>query len=118
MTTTRFSTVCEPGAVVLVLFRFADGQAAKKRPAAILTGDAYHNSRMDAVMIALTTNLTDHYVGDCDLLDWQQAGLPQPTKSKGVIQTIERRMIDKRLGTLTSADLQRVKDSLRSILGL
>ena len=118
MTTTRFSTVCEPGAVVLVLFGFTDGQAAKKRPAVILTGEAYHRSRLDTIMVALTTNLADSYVGDCDLLEWQQAGLPRPTKSKGVIQTIERRMVDKRLGTVTPSDFQRLKDSIRSILEL
>ena len=118
MMTTRFSIACEPGAVVLMLFRFTDGQAAKKRPAVILTGEAYHTSRLDTIMVALTTNLADSYVGDCDLLAWHQAGLPRPTKSKGVIQTIERHMVDKRSGTVNTSDFQRLKDSIRSILEL
>ena len=118
MTTTRFSTTYEPGAVVLVPFKFADGEATKKRPAVVLSVEAYHASRLDTVIVALTTNTRDSYYGDCNLNDWRAAGLPKPTKAKGVIQTMERQMIERRLGTLSAADLNSVKQSLRDILGL
>ena len=69
-------------------------------------------------MVALTTNLADRYFGDCDIAAWQQAGLPRPTKAKGVVQTIERTMVDYRLGTLTLSDFERVKQSIRDIMAL
>jgi len=103
---------------VLVRFRFTGGQGTKRRPAVILTGDHYHNSRADAVMLALSTRRGDHYFGDCEIVDWQGAGLPQPTKAKGVIQTIEQRTVESRLGTLSANDFTRVKQSVRDILGL
>lgn len=109
---------CEPGAIVLVWFRFTRGTAAKRRPAVILSGDDYHRSRRDAVMMALTTNLTDVYHGDVELSDWWQAGLPKRTKIKGVIQTIDRATVERRLGTLSAGDLANVRVSLHSILAV
>lgn len=70
------------------------------------------------MVVALTTNLADRYFGDCDINAWQQAGLPRPSKSKGVIQTIERATVERRLGTLTASDFERVKQSLREIMAL
>ena len=116
--TTPFSTICEPGAVVLVPFKFAGRHGVKPRPAVILSVDEYHRSRIDAVMMALTTNMDDHYFGDCDLQDWASANLPKPTKAKGVIQTIEQKLIRRRFGTLSPDDFTRVRDSLREIMGI
>ena len=116
--TTRFSMPCDRGDVVIVRIRFTDGEGTKKRPAVIVSGEDYHESRSDAVMVALSTQRAVPYFGDCDLLEWRQAGLPQPTKAKGVIQTIDRSTIETRLGALSSGDYARVQDSIRGILGL
>lgn len=111
------TTRCEPGAVVLVLFRFTRGKGVKHRPAVILSTDAYHASRKDCVMVALSAQPTT-YFGDCDIQDWPTAGLHKPTKSKGVIQTVAQSVVDKRLGTLSARDLESVKDSVRTALNL
>jgi mRNA-degrading endonuclease toxin of MazEF toxin-antitoxin module len=116
--TTPSSILCDPGAVVLARIRFTEGTAAKKRPAVVLTDGLYHDSRADAIVVALSTQRAATYYGDCDLADWRVAGLPQPTKAKGVIQTIDRSTIERRLETLSSADLDRVKQSARLILCL
>ena len=116
--TTPFSIPCEPGAVVLVNFRFTSGDAVKKRPAVILSVDDYHNNRADAIMMALSTKQEASYFGDCDLADWRDAGLPKPTKAKAVIQTIERDTIERRLGTITTADFGQIHTCLKNILGL
>jgi mRNA interferase MazF len=109
---------CEPGDVILVPFKFADEEQAKRRPAVIVSVAEYHASRSDAVMVALTTQKGRHYFGDCPIVDWKAAGLPQESTAKGVVRTIERALITHRLGSLTTADLERVRDSLRAILGL
>ncbi len=112
------STDCEPGAVVVVRIRFAEGTGTKKRPAVVLTDSPYHGSRADAIVVALSTQRRAGYYGDCDLLDWRTAGLPQPTKAKGVVQTIQRTTVERRLGMLSQADFDRVKTSVHLILGL
>jgi mRNA interferase MazF len=118
MTTTRFSIPCDPGAVVITRIRFTEGTETKKRPAVVLTNSSYHTSRADAIVMALSTQRGAAYYGDCDLADWRVAGLPQPTKAKGVIQTIDRATIEKRLGTLSPSDFDRVKESVRLVLCL
>jgi hypothetical protein len=66
-------------------------------------------------MLALTTRKGRNYFGDCPVADWKAAGLPKESTAKGVIRTIERSQINQRLGSLTDADLQRVRDSLRGL---
>ena len=114
LSTIRF----DPGSVVRVNIRFTAGERTKRRPAVILTGDPYHDSRADAIVIALSSKVDVSYYGDCDIIDWEAAGLPLPTKAKGVIQTVERESIDHQYGSLTNDDLDRVKGTVRMVLGL
>jgi mRNA interferase MazF len=118
MTTTQSLMQCNPGDVVLVPFKFADNDQVKARPAVIVSAPAFHTSRADAVMLALTTQKGRNYFGDCSIVDWKTAGLPKESTAKGVIRTIERSLIQNRLGSLTANDLQRVQNSLRAILDL
>jgi mRNA-degrading endonuclease toxin of MazEF toxin-antitoxin module len=108
----------DPGAVVRVHITFTDGQAAKRRPVVIVTDARYHSSRADAIVVALSSKMDNVYHGDCDIVDWKAAGLPLPTKAKGVVETVDRASIDLQYGNLSNDDLGRVKDSLRLILGL
>ena len=108
----------EPGAVVRVEIRFSEGQGKKRRPAVILSGDDYHRSRADTVVLALSSQMQVTYYGDCELLDYKGAGLPAPTKAKGVIETVAQASIDHQYGFLTAVDFVRVKDSVREILNL
>ena len=108
----------EPGAVVRVEIRFAEGQGKKRRPVVVLSGDAYHVSRVDTVVLALTSQMDPTHHGDCELLDYKGAGLPAPTKAKGTIATVTQASIDYQYGFLTAEDFERVKDSVREILNL
>lgn len=112
------STIYKRGTVVQVAIRFSAGQGVKRRPAVVLTGDDYHASRADAIVVALTTNLHTAHFGDCPLQDWASAGLPLPSKTKGTLATVERATIQGQYGTLTADDLNRVEVSVQSILGL
>jgi mRNA interferase MazF len=116
--TTLSSIPCDPGAVVITRIRFTEGTETKKRPVVVLTDRSYHDSRADAIVVALSTQRGAVYYGDCDLHDWREAGLPLPTKAKGVIETIDRSKIERRLGVLSSSDLHRVKESVCLILCL
>ena len=110
---------CSPGAVVLVPMKFTDGSGSKPRPAVVVSSPQYHTARQDAVIVALTSQSDNReYFGDCEIQDWQVAGLKRPTLSKGVISTVKRTAIRRELGRLGGDDYDRVKDSLRSILAL
>lgn len=45
----------EFGDVVLVPFPFTDQSAVKKRPAVVISSDAYHRERPDLIIMAITT---------------------------------------------------------------
>jgi len=112
------STTYNPGNVVSVRIRFTDGSKTKKRPAVILTGDDYHNSRTDAVVVAVSCQVGASYYGDYVLSDWKAAGLPLPSKAKGIISTIDRSTIEHTFGNLSGRDFQQLKTCIRYILGL
>lgn len=113
-----FSTPYSPGTVVRVRIRFTAGSGTKRRPVVILTDEQYHQSRADAIVVALSCKVEQPYYGDCPLSDWKSAGLPLPTKAKGVVQTIDRSTIEGTYGKLSEADFDHVKQGLRMILGL
>ncbi len=102
----------------MVRIRFTDRAQTKKRPAIVLTGDPYHASRADAVVVPLTTKRYNSYYGDYDLAEWRGTGLPMPTKAKGTLETIERSTIISRLGTVSALDFEQIKQNVRTILNL
>ena len=115
------TTTYKPGNVVMVRIRFTDNAKTKRRPAVILTDDSYHNSRADAIIVALTSSshaMANMYYGDYVLSDWKEAHLPQPSKVKGVIQTIDRATIEQTFGALSDNDFNNLKDCIRTMLCL
>jgi mRNA interferase MazF len=112
------TTLYKPGDVILVRIKFTDSEQTKKRPAVILTDDNYHNSRADTIVIAVSSQLSNTYFGDYEIEYWQEAGLPQPSKVKGVIHTIDRATIEDNIGKLTNHDYDKLKDCVRDILNL
>jgi mRNA-degrading endonuclease toxin of MazEF toxin-antitoxin module len=108
----------EVGDVITVRFQFRENDRPKPRPAVIISVPAYHQSRLDAIMMAITGRDDRNYFGDCPIEDWQTAGLLKKSVAKGVIRTIEQSKIRGRLGSLSDVDRQRLKESLRAILGL
>src|SRR3954447_24067653 len=102
-TTTAYSF----GDVVLVPFPFTDQTASKKRPAVVVSADAYHQQRPDAIVMAITSQILRPagVLGEVLIGDWQGAGLPKASLIKPVIATIEQRLILKRLGALQGDDV-------------
>ena len=109
--------LCEPGAVVSVRYRETRQTTGKRRPAIVLTDAAYHAARADAIMVPLSTKAGGYY-GDCAVNDWRAAGLNMATTAKGVIQTLERSAVERRIGTLSESDFGALKSCLRTTLGL
>lgn len=111
-------TSAKQGDVVLVRFVYADEAGAKRRPAVILSTDAYHLSRQEAIVAAITSNVQRLLAGDRLIEGWQEAGLLFPSVATGIIRTIKQGMIERRLGEMPAADMQAIRDELRHVLGL
>ncbi|RKX57615.1 MAG: type II toxin-antitoxin system PemK/MazF family toxin [Thermodesulfobacteriota bacterium] len=101
-----------PGEVVLLLFSFTDMRGAKRRPALVLldTGDA-------DVIVARVTSQVIQTAFDVELMDWQQAGLLLPSTTARVhkLATLEKRLIERRLGKLTAGDWAQVRDKIHQL---
>ena len=81
------------GDVVLVPFPFTDQTASKKRPAVVVSADAYHQRRLDVILMAVTSQILRPAgaLGEVLISDWQGAGLPKASLIKPVLATIEQR---------------------------
>ena len=111
-------TAFKRGDVVLVSFVFADGSGSKVRPALVVSSAAYHRGRREAIVAAITGNVTRRLSGDHFISEWKEAGLFFPSVVTGILRTIERTMVQRRLGSLAREDLEGVENVLRVSLGL
>ena len=112
MTTYKF------GGIILVPFPFTDQTTVKKRPAVVVSSDAYNNSREDLIIMAVTSRL--HQVnkpGEELVSDWQGAGLLKPSVFKPILATIENTLVLKQLGCLRPEDCRTLGRILEKILG-
>ena len=112
-------TVCNRGGVVLVPFPFSNQTTTKKRPAVIISSDVYNNTSSDIVIMAITgkTDKTLN-VGERLIEDWRGAGLLKPSSIKPAISTIEKNLVLKKLGKLSTKDLISMEEALKEFLEL
>lgn len=105
--------------IVLVPFPFSNQSATKKRPAVVVSSASYNATSQDLVILAVTSK-TDKAsgIGECRVQDWQRAGLLKPSAIKPAISTIDRTLIYRKMGALSSPDLSAMDQALRALLGL
>ncbi len=106
------------GDIVLVPFPFTDQSATKKRPAVVISSEAYHQQRPDLIIMAVTSQVkSTQTVGETFVQDWQGAGLLKPSAIKPVITTIERGLVISQLGQLKENDQAALIGAIDQILG-
>lgn len=110
-------TRCKRGDVVLVGFEFSDASGIKRRPALVISGDAYQRGRQEVIVAAITSNVSRLF-GDHPIKGWREAGLLYPSVVTGIVRTVKAGMVERRLGTLPPEDLERSSRQLRESLGL
>lgn len=106
------------GDVVLVSCVFSDETGERRRPAVIVSSEAYHKSRQEAIIAAITSRTDRILAGDHLINDWGEAGLLFPSVATGIIRTIKQGMISRRLGIMSKADMEAINDNLRAVLSL
>ncbi len=101
----------QPGEVLLLSFPFVDAAGSKRRPALVLidTGDE------DIIVARITSQIapTDF---DVELAEWQQAGLLLRSYVRvHKVATLEKRLVERKLGKLTPTDWAKVKAKIQQI---
>jgi mRNA interferase MazF len=100
-----------PGEIVLLSFPFADAAGAKRRPALVVldVGD-------QDVLVVRVSGQVAQTAFDVVIQDWQRAGLVLPSVARvHKVATLEKRLVQRRLGTLTRDDWQRVSGAIRQM---
>lgn len=111
-------TTYKRGAIVLLPFPYTDQTGLKRRPALILSTDAYNARRADIIVAPITGNLSTRQPDDTLLADWAAASLLKPSVVKGVLGTVEQTLVVRVLGTISAVDLQKVEQTFANALGL
>lgn len=108
----------EFGDVVLVPFPFTDQTTTKKRPAVVVSSEAYQAERPDLIILAITSRKRPTTtVGETPVTKWQKAGLLKPSVFKPLLTTIEKELVLQKLGRLADPDREQLREILGSILG-
>jgi mRNA interferase MazF len=108
----------EFGDVVLIPFPFTDQTTAKKRPAVVVSSTAYHRSRPDLILMAITSRVKPApSFGEVAVGQWETAGLIKPSVIKPVFTTVEKSLVIRKRGTLHHDDQKALKKAIQTILG-
>ena len=70
------------------------------------------------MVAAITSNVRRRLFGDHLVSDWKSAGLLFPSVATGIIRTVAREIIDRKLGVMGTADLDAIDRELRRSLAL
>ena len=109
---------CEFGDVVLVPFPFTYQTTTKRRPAIVVSSEAYHRDRPDVILMAVTSQVRPAAgVGEVAVRRWKEAGLIKPSVLKPLLATVEKGLVIRKLGRLEDQDRDALRRALKTILG-
>ena len=99
------------GEIILLMFPFTDGSETKRRSALVL-----RDTEDEDIIVARITSQVVQTTFDVQLLDWQKAGLLFPSVARvHKVATLEKRLIDHRLGKVTRRDWSRIRAIIRRL---
>ncbi|MEG4804862.1 type II toxin-antitoxin system PemK/MazF family toxin [Microcoleus sp. ARI1-B5] len=101
----------QSGELVIVAFIFAGAAETKRRPGLVLldTGD-------EDMIVAKITSQIPRTTFDVEIQEWQQAGLKRPSVVRlHKLNTLQKSLVERRLGILTPDDLAQVRNRVKQI---
>ncbi|WP_425392544.1 type II toxin-antitoxin system PemK/MazF family toxin [Ekhidna sp.] len=91
--------------ILLVPFPFTDLSSQKKRPALVVSHDKY-NAEGDVIIGFITSQLSGNpKIGDYLIEEWEEAGLPKPSKIRMKLATLSDEIVIKKIGKMTPKDV-------------
>ena len=106
----------EPLEVVVVPFPFSDRNAAKRRPALVVSSRAFNSRHGHAILAMITTARNSHWPSDVAVQEWQAAGLSVACLVRMKLFTLDEDLILRRLGQLGATDATAVRAALGTAL--
>src|ERR1035438_2993950 len=100
---TRRSVTCETWDVVVVPFPFTDSPASKRRPALVLSSQAFNHGSGHSLLAQITKAKQSSWPGDFRIQN-VEAGLPEQCIVRMKLFTIDNRLIQKSTGRLSATD--------------
>jgi mRNA interferase MazF len=108
--------------VVVVNVPFTGQAGSKRRPALVVSEEAFHRKLPDVIVCPISSQPRYYRrpgPGDHPLGDWKAAGLRHPSTARiSNLVVVEKKLIGRLLGVLRADDLARVEAGLRAALGL
>jgi len=101
--------------VILVRYPFTDLSNSKVRPAVVISTP--HLSE-DVFIVPLTSKTISLLPGEFVLVYWSDAGLNVATAVKRGVYTVNKNLIIKKVGKLSTSDTKSLESSLREWLGI
>ncbi|MBN1106199.1 MAG: type II toxin-antitoxin system PemK/MazF family toxin [Deltaproteobacteria bacterium] len=84
----------------------------------VVSSARYTKERPDVVLIAVTSTKSTHvYFGDTPVISWKEAGLLKPSTMKAIFSTLDKRLVYRKLGRLSSGDKSALQRMLFTSLG-
>ncbi len=106
------------GDVILVDIAFSGATGYKRRPAVVISTEAFNTAGIKLIVAAITSNVSPPFrPGDSLLNDWRAAGLLKPSAVRGVLATVDKIDVVRKLGTLSLQDFATVEQGIAGILG-
>lgn len=103
-----------PGDVVIVDFVGATG--VKRRPAVVISSDAYHRQRPDVILGVITSNTSSATTEfDYVLGDWRAAGLHSPSAFRAYFSMSTSKAV-KVVGKLSVRDWEKVQERIKKAI--
>jgi mRNA interferase MazF len=100
-----------PGEIVLLSFPFTDATEVKRRPALVLL-----DTGGEDIVVGRVTSQVAQGPFDVELAGWREAGLLLPSVVRvDKVATLEKRLVERRLGALTAGDWARVQAVIQQL---
>lgn len=107
-----------PGDVILVDIAFSGAVGYKRRPAVIISQAQFNTAGIKLIVAAITSNVSPPFrPGDALLSDWKVAGLLKPSAVRGVLATVDKSDVVRKLGALSAGNFSTVAQGIAEILG-
>ncbi|MEK6304610.1 MAG: type II toxin-antitoxin system PemK/MazF family toxin [Acidobacteriota bacterium] len=106
------------GDVILVDIAFSGAVGYKRRPAVVISTNVFNSAGIKLIVAAVTSNLSPPFrPGDTLLQDWRAAGLLKASAVRGVLATVDKSDVVRKLGALSAVDLANIEQGIAEILG-
>lgn len=95
--------------IVAVPFPFTDRETIKRRPVLVISNERFSQQHNQLFLAMITTTIEDVWSSDVSFAHWQEAGLKVACHFRLKLFTLDKNLIVKAIGHLSSQDMKSVQ---------